>query len=161
MARSNRMTAYDVMEARGVFARNPANPDSRSDDGESLYVGPVRFPQMFYHPEGAERILVPGELVTTRDGQPFIDPKTGEPKYVGEQREIIWRLAADEAEAEELALEGWHEHPAQALKAAGKPAPAMGAQSKMNGLEAEVARLRARLADLGDEEPGTAEAVKA
>lgn len=155
MARSNRMTAYDVMEARGVFARNPANPDSRSEDGESLYTGPVRFPQMFYHPEGLERILVPGELVTTRDGQAFLDPKTGAPRYVGEQKEIIWRLAQDETEAEDLIAAGWHEHPAQALKAAGRPAPPMGAQSRMTGLEAEVARLKARLKAVGEDEDVT------
>src|SRR5207249_4961283 len=110
------------------------------------------FPKMFYHPEGAERVLVPGELVTTRDGQAFTDPVTGKPKYVGEQREIIWRLAADDAEAKELISAGWHEHPAQAFKAAGRPAPAMGAQSKMNGLEAEVARLRARLRAVGEDD---------
>lgn len=150
-ANQNRMTIYDAMEARGIFALNPANQDSRSESGESLYAGPVEFPKMFYHPLGLERVIVPGEPLTDSRGNPVIDYKTGEQKIVGEQREIIWQIAKDEAEAEALQAAGWHDLPGLAMVAAGKPAPPASPASKVKSLEDQVASLRAKLAEAGIE----------
>ncbi len=139
-------TPYDVMEANGVFASNPANPGSADAQGNQLYKGPVKFPQMFYHPSGEERILVPGEELRRPDGQPVMDYKTNRPMIVGELKEIIWQIAADEGEAEALRMAGWHDHPAKAIHAAGGVAPPISSAEQMSKMEEEIARLQSELA---------------
>lgn len=136
MARRHQFTVYDMMEARGAFDSNPANPHSRGEDNQPLYVGPVPFPKMFYHPLGEERITNPGEVIETLRG----------PKTVGEMREMIFRLAHDAEEEAELRAEGWHDHPAKALAAAGKDAPEISPAQKIDDLEAKLAALQAQLA---------------
>ena len=142
---ANRFTVYDIMEAKGVFAANPANPDSRGEDNQPLYKGPVRFPMMFYHPEGEERIRVPAEILTDRNGSPVIDYETGKPKMVGEQREIITRVANDAAEEAALRAEGWHDHPAKAMAAAGREVPAVSSDQRIRELEEQMGALQAQL----------------
>src|ERR1700682_3537944 len=97
------------MEANGVFDDNKANASSPD------YEGPVQYPKMFYHPLGATRMTVPADIVMTPIG----------PKADGEQREIIWETAVNKAEGDVLRAEGWHDHPAKAIAASGKTAPAM------------------------------------
>jgi hypothetical protein len=136
MPARNRFTIFDALEASGAFASNPANAGSRDADGNALYVGPVEFPKMFYHPEGKTRITVQAEIITTPLG----------PKAVGEQREIISKVAANAAEAKRLLAEGWHDHPAKAMEAAGLEPPPMGSDQTIARLEAELAKARAQLA---------------
>lgn len=132
MARPQRFTIYDMMEAKGVFDANPANAQARSPDGQALYAGPVEYPKMLYHPQGAERVTVPAEIIVTPLG----------PKAVGEQRELIYRVVNNEAEEQALRAEGWHTHPASALRAAGKDAPATGADMRIAELEKQLASLQ-------------------
>jgi hypothetical protein len=135
---TNRFTIFDALEASGYFDSNPANQQSRDKTtGESLYKGPVQYPKMFYHPEAAERITVPAEIIMTPIG----------PKSVGEQREIISAIAEDAVAEEKLRAEGWHDHPAKALMAAGRDAPPMSSQAHIDDLQAEVERLQKQLAD--------------
>ena|ERR1700734_2989417 len=136
--RNQRFTIYDYMETRGVFASNPANADSMSETGEPLYRGPQEYPKMFYHPTGEERITIPAEIILTPVG----------PKAVSEQKEIIHKVALNEEEAQALIDEGWHDHPARALKAGGREAPAMSSDQRIKDLETELARLQAPAAAL-------------
>lgn len=104
--RQTRFTIYDAMEARGLFESNPANVDARDPTtGESIYVR-QRYPKMFYHPEGEEKITVPAEQIVTPLGA----------KEVNEQRELIWRLARNEQEETALREAGWHDHPGKAVR---------------------------------------------
>ena len=107
MARGKRFSIFDAMEDAGMFRANPANADSVTKEGVMLYTGPVSFPMMVYHPFGEERIIVPG----TAENTPF------GPKMVGEQREIIWKLVANQAEYREATESGWHDHPAKGIAA--------------------------------------------
>ncbi len=103
----HRFTIYDKMQGDGYFSANPANPDSRDPTtGDSIYQGPVEFPKMLYHPEGEEKIIVPAEIITTPLG----------PKAVGEQRELIYEIVQNKAEEAVLLAEGWHTHPAPAMR---------------------------------------------
>ena len=110
----NRFTVFDMMEAKGVFSANPANSDSVDPtEGTSLYVGPVAYPKMMYHPEGLERVIVPAQAVVNPvTGEAVLD-RAGNPISRGEQREIVWELAHSKADEKRLAGEGWHDHPAR------------------------------------------------
>src|SRR6266851_1485249 len=97
----NRFTIFDAMEARGVFASNSANADSRDEnEGTSLYEGPVQYPKMLYHPVGKRRVIVQGETI--------VDPLRG-PLVVSEQSEIIWEIVRTPEEEENLRAAGWHD----------------------------------------------------
>ena len=146
----NRFTIYDVMEQNGVFERNPANSTARASDGTVLFQGPIQYPKMLYHPEGAEQIIVPAEVIMTPMG----------PKAVGEQRQLVHRVVNNAQEEADARAEGWHTHPSGSLRAAGKPAPATGAEQQIAELERQLKDLqeeRARLIGIrGGEVPGPA-----
>lgn len=149
MARSalrNRFTVYDMMEAKGAFTSNPANSDSTDPtEGTSLYLGPVKFPMMFYHPEAKRRVLNPGEALRDGQGNPILD-REGHEIIRGLQTEIIWEIASSEADEKRLRAEGWWDHPAKALLAAGEEAPATGAGQRIEDLEAQLAELQKQIA---------------
>ena len=105
----DRFTVYDAMEASGAFSTNPANANARDATGRSLYAGPVKFPMVLYHPKGEERVSVPG----TRERSSY-----GTVETFGEQWELLSREVTSEAELGEALAEGWHKHPAMAIKAA-------------------------------------------
>ncbi len=143
----HRFTIYDMMEAKGLFASNPANAMAREPHtGQSLYKGPVAYPKMFYHPEGKTKITIRAEVVNTPYG----------PTSNSEQRELISRIANNKAEADGLKKLGWHEHPADAIAAgftpeqlaAGATAPAKGAENRISTLEAEKSEMEKELAEL-------------
>jgi len=150
MARQNRFTIYDVMEQRGDFDSNPANATARSPEGTPLYAGPQQYPKMLYHPEGAEQILVPAEIIVTPLG----------PKAVGEQRQIIHQIAHNAQEEAELRAAGWHTHPAGSLRAAGKEAPPTGADQRIAELEKQLEALQAERATLVGNRPAATTAVE-
>lgn len=134
MARqNNRFTVYDMMEAKGVFEANSANPGSRADDGTPLYNGPVEFPMMVYHPMGKTRVLVPGMVEVTPWG----------PQVNGELKEIIHKVVGSKAELTAALAEGWHRHPAHAISAGGGEAPQISADTRIADLEAKIAQLEA------------------
>lgn len=137
-ARNQRFTQYDMMEAQGHFSSNPANVDAVGEDGEQLYKGPVAYPKMMYHPEGKTRVTVQSEVIVTPFG----------PKEVGEQREVIWQLAATAADERKLREVGWHDHPAKAMAAdpqfTGVVPPISSAQ-RIDDLEAQLAAATAAL----------------
>jgi len=139
----DRFTVYDAMEASGAFLSNPANPNSRDAQGRSLYKGPVKFPMMLYHPRGEERISVHG----TRERTSY-----GTVEVFGEQWEIVSREVASEEELSEALAEGWHKHPAMAIKVANEtwrkeqglkplPVPPISAGSLIADLEEQNKRL--------------------
>lgn len=129
-AKDKRFTVYDMMAANGMFEANRANQDSPE------YSGPQDYPKMLYHPEGKERITVPAEIVVTPMG----------PKEVGEQREIIWQIVNDADAEAKLVAEGWHDHPAKAMQAAGKVAPAISSGDQIARLQKQLADAQAALA---------------
>lgn len=129
-ARRTRFTIYDVMESQGVFEDNHANACS------SDYKGPQEYPKMFYHPMGAERIIQRAEIIATPMG----------PERVGELKQIISRTAADADEEAALRELGWHDHPALAMKAAGKEMPPMVSRGREADLEEQIRKLSAELA---------------
>lgn len=159
----DRFTVYDAMEAGGYFSLNPANPNSRNKEGQSLYTGPVKFPMMLYHPTGEERVSVPG----TKERTPY-----GTVELFGEQTEIISREVATEAELADAVAEGWHKHPAQAIKAGNetwrkerglpmRPVPAISAGTRIADLEEQNRKLTELLeeakrsqAELGETDVG-------
>lgn len=134
---AKRFTIYDMMEERGVFTSNPANPNSRDAEGLALYKGPVEYPKMFYHPEGEERVLVPGSTEVL-PGNRLVE--------VPPQKELISTVANNLEEEEELRAAGWHDHPAYAMAAAGKPMPAVGAAGYIQTLEQQLAKANKELA---------------
>ena len=141
----NRFTVFDMLEAKGAFSSNPANSDSTDPtEGTSLYSGPVEFPKMFYHPDGEVRVLVPGEVLLDRDGQPRIG-RNGEEIILGRQTEIIWQIATTSAEAKKLIAAGWHDHPAKAIAAAGGEAPPISSEQRIGDLERQLAETQAEL----------------
>ena len=106
MPGGKRFTIFDEMENRGIFRANPANLQSVDSDGKSIYKK-VEYPRMLYHPEGEERVSVPATAEMTPFG----------PQWLGEQRELINRIVNDEEEELTALAEGWHDHPAKAIRA--------------------------------------------
>jgi hypothetical protein len=129
-ATRNRFTVYDVMQSRGVFDDNEANVISPA------YKGPVPWPRVYYHPKGEERILVPADTRVTPWG----------PERLMEQREIIWRKANNQEEADKLIAEGWHDHPAKAIVAGGGVPPPMGSAGRITDLEQKIRDMERELA---------------
>ena len=132
MAKANRrFTIYDVMDAKGVFDGNIANLTSPG------YVK-QEYPKMLYHPQGATRISVSAEIITTPLG----------PKSVGEQRELIHRIV-NSAEEEVSALkDGWHLTPGEAMTAAGMSAPEQSASQALELAQAQLARQQEEISRL-------------
>jgi hypothetical protein len=156
----DRFTVYDAMEASGYFSTNPANPNSRNKDGQALYQGPVKFPMMLYHPRGEERVSVPG----TKERTPY-----GTVEMFGEQWEIISREVRTEAELSEALAEGWHKHPAMAIKIANEtwrkerglapmPVPPISAGSRIADLEEQNKHLTELLEEAKRNQADLAEA---
>lgn len=145
---AQRHTIYDVMDNLGVFDRNPANFGAQDEAGNQLYVGPVEYPKMLYHPKGEQRVTEPEKLEPTPIG----------PVRVPARYEMISAIA-ENAEAEAaLRAEGWHDHPAKAISAAGGKAPPMGAAQVLSDKDRRIAELEAQLAAMAG---GTADADKA
>lgn len=146
-ARSKRFTQYDLMDAAGIFAANPANADAMQDgEGNSIYKGPIQYPRMMYHPRGEERILVEGQFVTDGEGNPLL--RNGEPIVRGQQKELIWETVTNEEEEAALRAKGWYDHPADSIAAANdpkRPAPPKGAQAVIDQKDRRIAELEAKL----------------
>lgn len=128
---SNVHTIYDRLDATGAFDGNAANVQSRDKlTGEALYKGPVQFPCMLYHPKGEKRQLspaVPGQAA---------------------QHEIINKIVKDKNELVIALKAGWHEHPADALKASGMDEsllPAKGSVDRVAQLERQIASQTAEI----------------
>lgn len=122
-----------MMEAKGLFEANPANPGSRFSDGTSAYSGPVKFPKMLYHPQGLTEVTVPAVAVETPFG----------PQWRGEQKQIICKTVGSVQEEEALLAEGWHEHPAHAMEAAGLQAPPISSGARIDDLQRQIEKLTA------------------
>lgn len=125
MARKTRYTVYDVMEEKGVFDKNSANPQSGG------YKGPMQYPKMLYHPNGETRITQKAEVLMTPFG----------PTKVGEHRELLTRIVNDEVEEKAAVEEGWHPHPSRSMAAAGLDAPQMAPPRRIEDLKMRVAEL--------------------
>lgn len=142
-SRNNRLTIYDLMEAKGIFASNPANAGSMREDGTPLYAGPVEYPKMLYHPQGAQRVLVP----------PRVEPTPTGPVHIPAQMELISQIVQDAEEEAKLTSQGWHDHPADAIAAAveldpaayGGKVPEKSSDTRIKNLEAEIARLQKQI----------------
>lgn len=144
MARRNMFTVYDAMEAKGVFEANPANASARDPvTGESTYKGPVPYPRMMFHPQGAEKVIVPAEIVVTPLG----------PQRVGEQRQLIYKIVQNAKEEAELKALGWHSKQIQAVRARMAiegtldQAPPMSKDEEIAELNARIAALQAEKID--------------
>lgn len=151
MARQQRFTVYDMLDHKGYFDSNPANPSSRNADGVSLYRGPVEFPKMLYHPKGETKVVNHPEVVVTPFG----------PKELNERRELVYEIVDNADREGELLAAGWHLHPADAVAAGtGVPRPktvqqvALDAGAKLTAAEAEIAELKAQLAAMQSPPPG-------
>lgn len=129
---AQRFTVYDVLEGKGVFRKNPANLGAQDETGQALYSGPVQYPRMLYHPTGEERIIQEGEVINTPLG----------PKLIMQQREIIWQIVHTAEEEDREVAKGWHKHPADSMRAAGKEAPATGADHVIANLRRQIEQLQ-------------------
>ena len=160
----DKFTIYDAMEASGYFVKNPANAGARDENGKSLYAGPVKFPMMVYHPQGEERVAVPGTMERTAYGTV---------ELFGEQRELVSKEIASEKELSDALAEGWHKHPAMAIRAGNESwrkeqglrpvaVPAISAGSLIADLEEKNRRLTELLeeAKRNEEELGATTAAK-
>src|SRR5260370_41570595 len=98
---------------------------------------------MLYHPRGEERVSVPGTMEKT---------SYGTVEKFNEQWEIISLEVGSEKELSEALAEGWHKHPAFAIKMANEtwrkdqgltplPVPPISAQSRISDLEEQNKRL--------------------
>lgn len=135
---AQRFTVYDVMEAKGVFKKNSANIGAQNEQGMATYTGPVQYPKMLFHPEGKERIIQQGEIINTPMG----------PQRIMQQREIIHQIVNSREEEDRLVAQGWHTHPANAIRASGKDAPPTGADQMIAELQRKIAELQASQAAL-------------
>lgn len=135
---AQRFTVFDVLEAKGAFRKNPANISAQDEQGASLYRGPVQYPKMVYHPMGEERIIQEGEVIVTPLG----------PKLVMQQRELIWEIVNTPEEEAQMVADGWHLHPADAIRASGKTAPPTGADHVIAQLKRQIEELQAQAARL-------------
>lgn len=116
-----RYSVFDHMERKGAFEGNPANPNSRDAQGQSLYKGPVGYPKMFYSPKGEENEVSPAHLEFDR-GREFTVPAKYEMKTA----------VADGPEAErKLRAAGWHDHPAKSVEAGNKERVKLGLAPKL------------------------------
>lgn len=140
---AQRFTVYDVLESKGYFRKNPANLGAQDESGQALYSGPVQYPKMVYHPKGEERIIQEGEVINTPYG----------PKVIMQQRELIWRLVNNFEEETEALRAGWHSHPAEAIRAAGKEAPQTGADQVIADLKRRIEELQKQQAALEKSAP--------
>lgn len=142
-----RFTIFDALEKAGAFDSNPANTFARDKvSGLSLYKF-QEYPKMLYHPKGEQKEIVAGEWISTLNG----------PKLVGQQFELINQTVNSPVEEEALRAEGWHDHPAKAIRArielaiadgklppdALKAVPQMSSDQRIKDLEAELARITA------------------
>jgi len=130
MARQVRATVYDMMDAQGMFAKNPANIQSIGSEGTSLYKGPQEYPKMLYHPKGLMRQVEQGEILVTPLGA----------KEVNKRFELISVMVQNPEEEKELRGEGWHLHPGDAMEAGGGPAAVKSATqvAEMNFADAQA-----------------------
>lgn len=141
MLNSNRYTVFDVMEAKKFFSTNPANPGSATKDGQPLYNGPQPFPKMLYHPDGEEKVVNPGRLEMTTLG----------PQICGTLKELIFVTVNDRKEEREFLEQGWHDHPAKAIRAGNekglysKPVPLISSQEHVKSLEAKLLEMQEQL----------------
>jgi len=156
-ARGRRFTIYDMMEDKGVFDSNPANINARDGTGLSIHQKAI-YPMMLYHPEGEEKQTVAPTAIATPFG----------PQWVGEQKELISKIAKDEAEANALLAEGWHKLPGSAIAAryrkAGLEPPVMAASpidAARMAQEDEAAALRKQIAELTAKNAETEQALEA
>lgn len=142
---ASRYSIYDHMERKGMFRVNPANIDSRDNEGRSLYKGPVEFPKMLYSPLGEERKTRHESVETTPTGVITVPA----------QYELISAVAEDR-EAEALMLEaGWHATPEASIAAGNKlrakqglalrALPPKSPEAKVRDLSSENAALKAEL----------------
>ena len=135
--RSNqRMTIYDVMEAQGKFASNPANAQSiNADTGEVLYQGPVEYPKMLYHPEGEKRMVEAERM----------EPSALGPQRIPAKYELIYQIVENAEDDARLRAAGWHEHPSDAIAASGEAAPPTTHFSTTDAIKKELERLQKQL----------------
>lgn len=133
--RDNTFTIFDMLAKKGLFRSNPANADSYDENG-SLYRGPVAYPKMLYHPKGETRVVEPAHM----------EPSPLGPVQIHERRELINVIVANAEEERQLREAGWHDHPADAMRAGGHAAPEMSPAERVTRLEAELATLRAEKA---------------
>ena len=148
MAQTRLHTVYHAMDAKGLFDQNPANVSAKNSDGNSIYAGPQQFPKMYYHPLGEENIINPGEWVETVRGVVLL----------GEQKELVSKVAQNQQEADQLEAAGWWDHPAKSLAARPgidpKLVPQISSDSRIKDLEAKIAALEAERAKaLGPKAP--------
>src|SRR5215471_635883 len=129
-ARAHRFTIYDVMEAQGILDENKANTSSPD------YGGPLEYPKMFYHPRGETRVTQRAEIIATPLG----------PQKVGEQLELVHRIANNADEERAFRELGWHDHPSKAIAASGKEAPPTVSYSREDELRSQIEALQAQLA---------------
>jgi hypothetical protein len=119
MARNRMSKVYSIyhsMEERGLFETNKANAQAVSNDGLSIYEGPVQYPKMLYDPKGTLHCISQGILVTDRDSRPVFDER-GQPKYAGAVWGVKNIVVENEAQEAEMVAQGWHYTEAQALRA--------------------------------------------
>lgn len=133
-----RFSIFDLMESKGYFKQNPANKDAVTEHGTPLYRGPQKYPKMMYHPTGEENVVVPSRKEMTPFGVQETRAVT-EVKYT-----IVYNRGDEEA----ALSDGWHFHPADALKAGGKPYPARTSDVRVVDLEEELALKNRELAEL-------------
>jgi hypothetical protein len=140
MAKKNRIySVFHAMDDAGMFDNNPANQSA----------GPLyrkqQFPRMVWHPEGETRVTQEAEEIETKSGV----------KFVGEKREIIYRVANNRREYDRLLQDGWHAHPAGAMKAAGLEPPVVSAAEEIDSLKAQLDALKAKLRDAQEYDAAT------
>ena len=124
MAARNRLnkvySVYHLMDDKGVFEMNPANAQAVSNDGLSIYAGPVEYPKMLYHPKGEMEKIVQGIMRTDRDGNPVLD-RNGEVQYTGTVWGVKHRIVQGETEEQELRDAGWWTTEAEARRQSSDP----------------------------------------
>lgn len=132
----NQFTIYHMMDMKGHFDSNPANQQARDSEGQGLYKGPVEYPKMLYHPQGAQKVISPER----------VEPSPIGPITIPAQLEVIHQIVQNAKEEEALVSKGWHRHPSGAIVAAGGEAPPISPAQIISEQDAEIKRLRDLLA---------------
>lgn len=148
---------YHLMEEKGVFEKNPANAGAVSNDGLSIYAGPVPYPKMLYHPKGEMEKVVQGIMIVDRDGNPSYD-RNGEIRYTGTVWGVKYQIVENEEEETKLREAGWWTTEAEARRQSADPKVASAAPEKTKvELQAEhIAMLERRIKEMETSGPPAA-----
>jgi hypothetical protein len=101
---------------------------------------------MLYHPKGERELVQHGSPITTREGEPVRDPKTGETKRTGDVWGTKHKVVHNTEEEQKWLAEGWLSTEAAALRNNVEMVSVAPPKTLLEQQAEELAALKAKLA---------------